>query len=316
MARVIVTGASGFVGRAVCRVLAARGHEVTAVVRREAADLPGRTVVCDLGGDDRWHVLFKDVDAVIHAAGLAHVRDARGRAAEAAFRAANVALVKNIALAAAAARVPRFVHFSTVKVMGETSGPTPFTEDDPPHPSDAYARSKHESEIALDEVAQAWPDTAVAVLRLPLVYGPGVKANFARLLSLVDSPWPLPFADIPNRRSLVALENVADAVRALVEAAEPARGPFFIADDRVLSTSELVTLLRAALGRPSRLFPVPWRAASAMLVLVGRAQEAERLFASLEVDCTRFRTRLGWRPPVAVEAALALTARAWRDGRR
>ena len=287
--RVLVTGANGFVGRALCPALRQAAWSVVAATRRETGEI---------GPATDWRPLLDGIDAVVHLAARVHVM--RGGAAEAdTFERVNHRATARLAEQAAEAGVRRFVFMSTVKVHGDASG-RPLTAGDPAAPADAYGRSKLAAEAALARHAGRM---AVVVLRPPLVYGAGAKGNFLSLLRAVDRGWPLPLAALDNRRSLIALGNLADAVRAALEAPP---GVYLPSDGEDVSTPALVRRIAAALGRPARLFPAPAGLLRAVAAAAGRPGAYERLAGSLTVD-----GRLaGWRPPVAMAEELERTA-AW-----
>jgi UDP-glucose 4-epimerase len=285
--RVVVTGAAGFIGRAAVPSLRARGHEVIALDRAATGDLAGFT---------RWPAHLAGADAVVHLAALAHSRgvdDAR-------LRAVNVEAALALGRAAAAAGA-RMLLMSSLKVLGEETPGAAFDDASPPAPQDAYARAKAGAEAAL----RAVPGLALTVLRPPLVYGPGVKANFLALLRAVARGWPLPLASIHNRRSLVFAGNLADAVARCLEAPAAAGKSYCISDGAALSTPDLCRALGAALGRSPCLFPFP----PALLEL---APPARKLTRSLAVDDRAIRRDLGWAPPYTLEQGLRLTAEWYR----
>jgi len=308
--RILVTGASGFVGAALCPELLARGHAVRAAVRRLGAQ-PGdppdlhQVLVEDLGADLDWNALLDGVDIVVHLAAIAH-RSAQ----EAEIRRVNFDATARLAQAARG-RVRRFVFMSSVKVHGEDSGEGAYTETDPTRPEDAYGRSKLEAERFLSELA-ARSGMELVLIRPPLVYGPGVKANFLRLLRWVDSGLPLPFAGIQNRRSLVYLGNLVDAVARCVEHPR-ALGPFLVSDEEIVSTAQLASRIARALERPARLLRVPREALQLAGAITGRAEEIRRLTGNLVVDIAKARRSLDWRPPHAIDDGLAETARWFRS---
>jgi nucleoside-diphosphate-sugar epimerase len=321
-ARILVTGAAGFVGRAVCERLARDGIAVRAALRR-APDLPvagaaESVVTGPLEACNDLPAALDGVDAVVHLAARAHVLHDRTPDPLAAYRAANADATARLAEAARAARVRRFVLMSSIKVNGEAAGKDrPFTEADAPAPQDAYGIAKMEAEGALRDAAAA-PGSALepVILRAPLVYGPGVRANMRALLRLCDSPWPLPFGGIDNRRSLLSLANLGDAVATALSHPAAAGETFLLSDGEDVSTGELIRRLRAALGRPARLIPAPSAPMRVGLTLLGRRAAADRLFGSLAVDSSRIRTRLGWTPPETLDDGLAALAGWWRAGGR
>ena len=297
MTRVLVTGAGGFVGRALGRDLAGAGFEVVAA---------GRDLVT-VGPDTDWREALEGIDAIAHLAAPAHVsgHDADERV----FRRVNVGGTRRLAEAAVDAGIGRFLFLSTVKVMGESSGDGCFRDDDEPAPADAYARSKRDAELALAEVARGTPLEPV-VLRPPLVYGPGVRANFLALMRLVASGAPLPLGSVRNRRSLIYLDNLTAAAVACLGHPAAAGRTYFVRDGEDVSTPGLVRALAAALGSRARLWPAPTGALRLLGLLTGRAGTVARLLDSLAVDDSRIRGELQWRPRFALEQGLAETA-AW-----
>ncbi len=313
MSRILVTGANGFVGRALCADLSKRGHQVVAAVRaRDKA----RGIVCDravvvsdIGPETDWRDALTGVTGVVHTAARVHVMGESGAAARARHVRVNVEGTRRLAEAAAAAGARRFVFLSSIKVMGEsTEGRGPFSERDTPapHPGDAYAESKLAAEQALAELFRNGTLEPV-VLRPSLVYGPGVGANFALLMKLCRSGLPLPLAGIANRRSLLYLGNLAHAVALALE--HPAAGGeiFLLSDGEDVSTPELIRKIAAAGRHPARLFSFPPVILRWAATLVGRGEAASRLLDSLGVDGRKIRDRLGWRPPFTMDQGLART---------
>ena len=312
MRRVLVTGAGGFIGTSLCRLLGDRGFDVVAGVRDPSSAAAAHPVraIGNLGDGQALSDAVADVEFVVHLAARAHVMPETMSDPLAAYRRTNVEGTRLLARAAARAGVRRFVFLSSVKVNGERTGATPFTEDDPPAPEDAYGISKWEAEQALGEVAAA-DGLETVILRSPLVYGPGVRANFLALLKLCDSAVPLPFGGITgNRRSLIYLGNLVDAVHCALTHGAAAAGQYLVRDRDDVSTAELVRRIRTALGRPDRLVPVPPGILRAGLTLAGRRAVAERLLGSLAVDDARIGRELGWVPPFGMNEGIAATV-AW-----
>jgi nucleoside-diphosphate-sugar epimerase len=305
-AAVLITGATGFIGQALCQHLLASGFSVCAAARRAGG--PARTIaVGDIGPATDWSEALAGIERVVHLAGWAHVA-ARGSETVAAARRVNVDGTRRLAEAAAAKGVRRFVFLSSVKVNGEATGTTPFTERDPPRPEDVYGITKWKAEQALQQVA-ANSGMEVVVLRAPLVYGPGVKGNFLRLAHLVARGVPLPLASVRNRRSLLYLGNLIDAITACLTSPRAAGQTYFASDDEDVSTPALAHALGVALAIPARLFPCPGALLELAATVLGRRADIEKLIGSLQVDTSRIRNDLGWRAPCSFVAGLQDTAR-------
>jgi nucleoside-diphosphate-sugar epimerase len=304
--KVLVTGANGFVGLAVLqRLNVMSGLQAVGSVRR-AAVLTGTTVVevGDLAAQTDWSLILACADAVVHLAARVHVM--RDTAADplTAFRAVNVEGTLNLARQAAAAGVKRFVFISSVKVNGEFTAPgRAFTEADAPMPQDAYGQSKHEAEQGLRQLSSDM-GMEVVIIRPPLVYGPGVKANFSTLMHAVQRGWPLPLGAVHNQRSLVALSNLVDFIVTCITHPQAANQTFLVSDRQDLSTAELVRGMAQAAGVPARLLPVPVWALQAGASLLGKGDVVQRLCGNLQIDASKARSVLGWVPPVSVEEGL------------
>jgi nucleoside-diphosphate-sugar epimerase len=305
---VLVTGAAGFIGRAACAELTKRGWSVRAAVRQRA-DLPPVVEQCpvgDIATGPRWPL--EGVEAVVHLAGIAH--QLGGQNAESAYHAVNCQATERLASEAARAGVRRFVFMSSIKVNGErTAIDRPFRAGDRPDPQDRYARSKWAAEQALAQVAR---DTGmeVVVLRPPLVYGPGVRANFLRLVRLVERGLPLPFGAIHNRRSMLYVGNLVDVIGHAITSAGAAGQTLMVSDGDDLSTPRLAMELGRALNREAKLLPVPVVLLKLGGALTGRRAEIGRLVDSLAVDIAETRARLAWTPAVSPSEGIACTV-AW-----
>jgi len=306
VARILVTGAGGFIGAALCPALTAHGYHVVAGLRRAAAPPPGAEPVAlgNIGPATDWSGPLRGIETVVHLAQRAHAGP------DAALLAQEPAAVAALARALAAAGGRRLVLVSSVKAMGETTEPgRAFRPNDTPRPEDAYGRAKLASEHA---AAAAVRETGIelVVVRPPLVYGPGARANFAALVRLAASGLPLPFAAIDNRRSLIFRDNLVDLL-ALAALHPAATGKTLLArDGDDLSTPGLIRALAAGLGRAPRLFPVPNALFAALRPLPGIGPRLARLTQSLKVDDSTTRETLGWQPSIPAAAALAATARA------
>ena len=291
----------------------ARGHTVRAAVRRlvPPGALPPQLhqiLVPDIAAEFDRRALLDGVGTVVHLAAIAH----RSSLDDGELRRVNCDAAIRLAEAAAGS-VRRFVFLSSVKVHGEDSGNGTYAEDDTLNPQDSYGRSKLEAERALTETAARY-GIELVIIRPPLVYGPEVKANFLRLLGWVDSGLPLPFASMRNRRSLIYVGNLVDAIARFAE--HPAAcGPFLVSDDESVSTPELVSRIARALGRPARLLPVPPALLRVAGIIAGRRDEIRRLTGNLAIDSLRARRLLNWRPPYTLDAGLAQTARWFRSAR-
>ena len=310
--RVLVTGANGFVGRALCRELRHHNWPVIAVLRREGDRTEGceTHLVEDIGPDTEWEAALAEVESVVHLAARVHVMREGTADPLAAYRHTNVDGTLQLArVAAAGTRVKRFVYVSSVKVLGKTSPNGSFTESSFPNPQDPYAISKWEAENGLAEIA-CGSGMDLVILRPPLVYGPGVKGSFLSLLRLVDLGLPLPLGAITNRRSLLYLGNLVDAIRLCLSRPTAPGRTFLLRDSEDLSTTELIRRLAAALGRRTALFSMPEPLLWITARCVGRRAEAERLLGSLTVDDRRIRAELAWKPPYTVNEGLAQTV-AW-----
>ena len=317
---VLITGASGFVGAAVAARLVQLGCPTTrAAVRRAYTQLPPGVegcVVTTLAADTDWTSALAGIDSVVHAAARVHVMRESATDPLAAFRRVNVEGTLNLARQAAKAGVRRFVFISSIKVNGEVTEPgRPFHADDEPAPQDDYGVSKLEAEVGLRALAEA-TGMEVVIIRPVLVYGPGVRANFQALLRLVNNGVPLPFGKTANRRSLVALDNLADLVCTCLEHPAAANQTFLVSDGEAVSTAGLVRAMATALGKKPRLLDVPLPWMSRVAQALGQGAVTQRLFDSLEVDIDKNRQLLGWQPTTRMADALAATARPYVEARR
>ncbi|UCV06649.1 NAD-dependent epimerase/dehydratase family protein [Dechloromonas denitrificans] len=301
--KILVTGASGFIGRALCPYLSSLGHEVVPTVRATCG-LPGERLVTD---EASFRIALQGCDSVVHLAGRAHVVHDQERTPLEAFRAANINTTLELANRAIGAGVRRFVYMSTIKVNGEETLPgCSFRPDDPPAPKDPYAISKWEAEQGLRAIAEK-AGLEVVIVRPPLVYGPGAKGNFASLIEWVKRGWALPLGAVHNRRSMIALENLVSftALCADVDASPNAKGQVFVVSDgEDVSTTELLRKVAKAYGGNSRLLPVPVGLIRFAAQLIGKSSLADRLLGSLTIDDSKAREMLGWRPQVSMDEQL------------
>jgi nucleoside-diphosphate-sugar epimerase len=307
---VLVTGATGFIGPTVCRYLVAVGCNVRAVARRASIGWRPDGAIeffeCDLTRQVDYDQLLAGVDAVIHLAARVHVMRERLNDSLEEYRRVNVDATSRLAMAASERGVKRFVFLSSIKVNGEQTCGTPFSEDDVPNPQDPYGISKWEAERALHELV-AGTGLGVVIIRPPLVYGPAVGANFLRMIRLVESGVPMPFRSIDNRRSIIFVDNLADAIVACLMSPAADGKTYLVSDSESLSTPQLLEAVARAMGRGIRL----WHFPSWLLVLgarmVGRHADATRLVGSLEVNFSRIRSDLGWVPPFSTATGIERT---------
>ena len=291
---ILVTGATGFVGQGLVAHLRSQGLPVRLAVRTGDA-----VAVGDIGPNTDWSRALEGVDSVVHLAGRAHVT-ARERDALAQFRTVNAAGTERLARQAEAAGVRRFVLLSSVKAAADTTDEHALLETDPASPRTPHGISKLEGEQSLWAAARKMQ---AVVLRPPLVYGPGVKANFRALLRLVDSGLPLPLGSVSNRRSVIARDNLVSAIAAALTASGAAEKTFYVTEGPPISTPTLIQGLGLALGKPARLISFSPGLMAALAALVGRRETADSLLGSLAVNGQAFRAATGWAPPVTQQAA-------------
>jgi len=304
MSKILVTGANGFVGSSLCENLHLRGLDFAPAVRK--ASLKGQVSVGDLSPDTDWAEALIGCDAVIHLAARVHVMNDSANDPLAAFRAVNLDATLNLARQALSAGVKRFVFVSSIKVNGEETDSVPFTAFDQAAPVDPYGQSKLEAETALKALAQT-TDLELVIVRPPLVYGPGVRANFRRLMQLVKMGVPLPLGAIHNRRSMVAVDNLVDLL--ILCSRHPAASGqiFMVSDDHDVGISELLRMLAAAMGKRSVLLPFPSSLIAGTAAVFGKSAVASRLLGSLQVDINHTKATLRWQPPVSMELSLKKT---------
>lgn len=304
---ILVTGAAGFIGGPLLSALS--GRPVRRALRRaEEKALPGDAVVGDIDPDTDWRPLLAGVDCVVHLAARTHVINETSLNPLETYRRSNVEVTRRLAQQASAAGVRRFVFLSSIKVNGETTPGTPFSESAIPAPHDAYGISKFEAENVLKTVC-ARSKMEWVVLRPPLVYGPGVKGNFLRLMNLIARGIPLPFASIQNQRSLIHVENLADAIVACIDTPAAAGRPWLISDGLDISTPDLIRTLALGLDRPARLLPCPVALLNLGAAFLGQQAAITRLTGSLAVDSSALRLALGWKPRIQLDQGLISTAR-------
>ncbi|WP_345813092.1 NAD-dependent epimerase/dehydratase family protein [Paraburkholderia sp. PREW-6R] len=318
---VVLTGANGFVGQAVRRALLAYGAQVSLVVRRASA-APGSASTLDpaacevLAGDNfvdigvAWPPRLKP-HCVIHLAARVHMMNDTSSDPLAAFRETNVAGTLRVAAAASRAGVRRFVYVSSVKAVAERDGGQPLSERDPTHPVDPYGISKLEAELALSAYG-ARHGMEIVLVRPPLVYGPGVRANFLSLMSVLTRGIPLPLGAVQARRSMIFVDNLADALVACATSTHAAGETFHVSDGEATTIADFIRLLARQLQAPSRLLPVPPTLLRVAGKLTGRSAQVDRLIDSLQLDTRHIREAIGWAAPYSMEQGLLETANWYR----
>lgn len=309
---ILVTGANGFVGTRVVQVLTQASYAVRAAARRPLQHLPREVQWCAspvLDAQADWRPALKDVTCIVHCAARVHVMHDTTQDPLQTYREVNLHGTLRLAEQAVAAGVKRFIFLSSIKVNGEaTEFGQPFTAQATPQPVDPYGLSKWEAEQALFELSKA-TGLEIVVIRPPLVYGPGVKANFLAMMQWVARGIPLPLgAARHNRRSFVSLDNLVDLIRVCVNHPAAAQQTFLVSDDHDLSTAELLQRMAKALKCPSRLLPVPTRLLEFSAKLLGKGAIAQRLLGNLQLDINATRRCLDWTPPLSVDEGLRQVA--------
>lgn len=316
MKRVLLTGATGLVGRALCDELARCGYRVRAALRSAGgvpASVSETVLVGDIARQCAWADSLRDVDTVIHLAAKAHVLTATSVDSHA-YADTNAHATHRLAEVAAATGVRRLIFLSSVKVNGEETAQSAFTALDEPAPKDEYARSKLLGERYVQAIAKK-SGLEVVIVRSPLVYGPGVRANFLRLMRWIESGWPIPFGAIQNARSLISVWNLSDVLVRVLEHPAAVGRVWMVSDGLDLSTPGLVSRLAHAMRRTVRLVPVPVSLLRFAAHVTGRTAEIARLCGSLQIDTSSTRRELGWSPQVSVDEALERTAGWYLSGR-
>jgi nucleoside-diphosphate-sugar epimerase len=315
MSRVVVTGASGFVGKALCKRLEADGHEVVGTIHgaKSALSLPAgnlQVFAKELSPETDWSDALKNAEIVVHLAARVHVMNDAATDPLFEFRKVNLQGTKRLAEAATASGIKRFVYLSSIKVNGEaTPVDVAFSENDTPQPCDPYGISKLEAEEALRGMMGRSP-MEIVIIRPPLVYGPEVAANAFRLFASVYKKRPFPLLSVKNKRSLIYLGNLVDAIITCAFQPKAASQLFLVSDGEDLSTPELIRRIAAAFGVPHRLFPVPVGFMSLAAAILGKSEMIDRLTGSLRVDLSKITRELGWQPPYTSDQGIAETA-AW-----
>jgi len=307
--KILVTGATGFIGHNLCRALSDNNHETIAVTRETVKTKKNITFIQKvIAKDTDWEGALKDVDIVIHLAGRAHVMHEDSETPYQAYAEINIDATKHLAQQAALNGVERFIFLSSIKVNGEWTDLAAFNEIDKPQPEDDYGKTKYEAEKFLNNIAKE-TGMEVVIIRPPLVYGLGVKANFKRLIQLTQFNIPLPFGSVTNKRSLIYIGNLIDFIILCISHPEAANQIFLISDDEDVSTTQLIKYIKAASGKRFLLIPVSQSLLSCVFKLIGKSTLSDRLLGNLQVDITKAKTLLNWKPPYSVKEGIERTVK-------
>jgi nucleoside-diphosphate-sugar epimerase len=315
--RVLVTGANGFIGQSFCLALAGKGFFIRAALRearRSANVLCGANEVCTIGNIDEWTdwgEALVGVNAVIHLAAKVHAMSEQHRIHVNDFKEVNTKGTLRLAKMAAHAGVTRFIYLSTIKVNGDQTGNTPFKETDKPLPQDSYAISKWEAEQNLFSIAES-TGMEVVVLRPPLVYGPGVKANFNKLLNAIANRLPLPLASVNNHRDFIFIDNLVNAIVTCLTHSRAPGEVFLVSDNEPISTPDLIRMLASAMCKKDRLVPCPVPILRLLGQLLCRSSELNKLIDNMQVDISKIRSTLDWNPPFTLQEGIRKTIRGYR----
>ena len=311
--KIFITGANGFIGRNLCAFLKEKGYFVRGAVRNNVRDVSGADEyiqVGDINESTDWQQALAGVDTVIHLAARVHIMNDPMADPVEAFRKVNVLGTELLARMAVKAGVKRFIFISSVKVNGEGALRS-YTEKDTPEPQDAYGVSKREAEDSLACIA-AETGLQMVVLRLPLVYGPGVKANFKNLFKVAGAGLPLPFKGINNRRSFLYLGNLVDAIFSCIEHPLAVGETFLVSDGQDVSTPDLIKMIACAMKKRAVLFSLYPGILKVLCKIIGRSEELEKLTGTLIVDSSKIRNLLGWKPPFTLEQGIQETVNYYR----
>jgi nucleoside-diphosphate-sugar epimerase len=308
---VLITGADGFIGSALCRRMLDEGWGVYGAIRSSAQKhlLPRGINVLEVGSIDaytEWEPVICGIDIIVHLAARVHVIDDHASDPLTTYREINVAATKRLAQIAESKKVRRFVFVSSIKVNGE-GGSDPYTEKNQPAPVDPYGVSKLEAENVLHDIAGK-RGLEIVILRPPLVYGPGVKANFLKLIKMISIGIPLPLAGLNNLLSMIYLGNLIDAILTCLCHPKAAGQTYLLSDGEDVSTPELIRRISFALGKPARLFPFPPVMLKMAGIITGKSAVMDRLLRSLTIDCSKIRRELNWQAPFSMDQGLKETA--------
>lgn len=305
--KIMVTGAGGFIGNSLCETLNCYGFEVISAVRASKNLALNEMVIGEIDLHTNWKYLLNQVDVVIHLAARVHVMHDNNRDSVSLYRDINVNATENLARQSALAGVKRFVFVSSIKVNGELTNAEPFNESHIPEPQDPYGISKWEAEEMLRRIGNE-TGMEIVIVRPPLVYGPGVKANFYNLLKLADKSVPMPFGSINNSRSMIYLGNLVDALIQCATHPKAANQAYLVSDGKDVSTPELVDMIANAMKKPSRVFRFPIPLMRLAAALIGKTSMVDRLTQSLVIDSSKIRNNLTWTPPYTMSQGIQETA--------
>ncbi|CAM3026821.1 NAD-dependent epimerase/dehydratase family protein [Legionella worsleiensis] len=311
MSKILITGATGFIGRSLVPALVAAGHDIRCAVWQKVDGLNAEQIVINkLEEKIDWSAALDGVDIVIHLAARVHIMKENAQSSLQEYCKVNSIATKNFAEQAARHHVKRFIFLSSIKVNGEFTPPLlPFSEQSDVQPEDPYAKSKLYAEQYLQEISQRTGMETV-ILRPPLVYGPGVKANFLKMLHMIKKGWPLPFGKVANKRSFIYIDNLISAIVAVMDHPNAANQLFLVADNDAWSLTELLTILSQGMNVQLKLLNIPVAFLIFFFKLIGFNNLNLRLFRSLEVSNNKIKSQLGWMPPVTSQEGLKITA-AW-----
>tara|TARA_B000000475_G_C16001413_1_gene449077 strand:- start:31 stop:975 length:945 start_codon:yes stop_codon:yes gene_type:complete len=307
MSKLLVTGGSGFIGKAICENLNKNNHKINITSRQDISTNLNSVKVYNINKIDintNWFKALNAVSCVIHCAAKTHVMNNNEQNSLSSFRKINVEGTLNLAKQASACGVKRFIFLSSIKVNGErTEKSSIFRCNDTPKPEDFYSISKWEAEKGLWEISKK-TGLEVVIIRAPLVYGSGVKGNLRRLIKIIKSRIPLPFSLIKNQRSLISIDNLVNLIIHCIDAHKASGNTFLVSDGKDLSTPDLVRHIASSLGLSDRLFPLPLSLLKFFGFLLGKKLEIDRLIGSLRIDNSYTKETLNWTPSVSVEEGI------------
>jgi nucleoside-diphosphate-sugar epimerase len=314
----LITGSTGFVGRALIKSLNQKGISTLCVIRNNkyVDDFERTFEISDLSDNNDWSPILTDIDVIIHCAARVHVMNDKASNPLEEFRKVNTRATLNLAKQASNSGVKRFVFISSIKVGGESSKlGNPLTEDSDYVPSDPYGLSKYEAEQELLELAEH-SEMEVVIIRPTLIYGPGVKANFETMMNWASKPIPLPFGAINNKRSLVSIDNLISLIEVCLTHPKAKNEIFYVNDGNDVSTSDLLRKLYKSFSNRTPLIPIPMSLINLLFKLIGKGGYSARLLSSLQVDISKAKTLLNWTPPHSVDDSIDKTVKHFIKSRK